>query len=186
MKIEHEFTVDRPVADVWEFFQDVPAVADCLPGAELKEDRGDSGYAGVVSVKLGPMTAAFEGDATITPDPEARSAHISGKGVDKRGGSRGQVNVDYSLSDADGAGTRVAIEADVTLSGPAAQFGRTGLINEISKRLIGEFVDCLEAKLSATSVEEASAVQADRQVNGFALFFSSLWSWLKRLFRRPE
>lgn len=89
MKIEHEFTVDRPLDEVWEFFQDVPAVADCLPGAELKEDKGDNVYAGLVSVKLGPMTAAFEGEATITPDPEARSATISGKGVDKRGGSRG-------------------------------------------------------------------------------------------------
>lgn len=186
MKIEHEFTVDRAVVEVWAFFEDVPAVADCLPGAELKEDKGDGKYAGVVSVKLGPMTAAFEGEATITPDPEAHSAHISGKGVDKRGGSRGQVTVHYALSDADGAGTKVSIEADVTLSGPAAQFGRTGLINEISKRLIREFVECLEAKLSATSVEAASAVRSDKQVNGIALFFSSLWSWLKRLLGRSE
>lgn len=185
MKIQHEFTVDRPVGEVWDFFQDVPAVADCLPGAELKEDKGDGTYAGAVSVKLGPMTAAFEGEATVAPDPGARSAHISGKGVDKRGGSRGQVAVDYSLGDADGGGTKVAIDADVTLSGPAAQFGRTGLINEISKRLIGEFVECLEAKLSATSQEAAAEVRA-AQPNAVALFFSSLWSWLKRLFGRSE
>lgn len=185
MKIEHEFTVERPVGHVWDFFQDVPAVADCLPGAELTEDKGDGRYAGVVSVKLGPMTAAFEGEANITADPDAHSAHISGKGVDKRGGSRGQVAVQYALSGADGAGTKVSIDADVTLSGPAAQFGRTGLINEISKRLINEFVECLEAKLSATSVEAASEVRAE-QVNGIALFFSSLWSWLRRLFRRAD
>lgn len=185
MKIEHEFTVERPVPEVWEFFQDVPAVADCLPGAELREDKGDNTYSGVVSVKLGPMTASFEGEATIAPDPEARSAHISGKGVDKRGGSRGQVAVDYALAEADGTGTKVSIDADVTLSGPAAQFGRTGLINEISKRLIGDFVDCLEGKLGAGSVEAASEVRA-KDVNGVALFFSSLWSWLKRLFGRSE
>lgn|SRR5690606_5978450 len=184
MKIEHEFTVDRPLDEVWEFFQDVPAVADCLPGAELKEDKGDNVYAGLVSVKLGPMTAAFEGEATITPDPEARSATISGKGVDKRGGSRGQVKVDYALSAADGGGTRVNIDADVMLSGPAAQFGRTGLINEISKRLIGDFVACLEAKLGAATPVEAAAVQSSKQVNGLALFFSGLWSWLKKLFSR--
>ncbi|MFP3914099.1 MAG: SRPBCC family protein [Actinomycetota bacterium] len=185
MKIEHEFTVQRPMADVWEFFQDVPGVADCLPGAELREDKGDNTYAGAVSVKLGPMTATFEGEATITPDPSAHSARIAGKGVDKRGGSRGQVDVQYSLAEANGTGTSVSIDADVTLSGPAAQFGRTGLVNEISKRLIGEFVECLEGKLSAPSTEAASAVRA-RQVNGVALFFSSLWSWIKRLFRRSE
>lgn len=185
MKIEHEFTVDRPVSHVWDFFQDVPSVADCLPGAELKEDKGDNVYAGAVSVKLGPMTATFEGEATITPDEAAHSATISGKGVDKRGGSRGQVDVQYALSEAEGGGTKVGIDADVSLSGPAAQFGRTGLINEISKRLIGEFVGCLEGKLSATSSEAAGQVRA-QDVNGIALFFSSLWAWIKRIIGRSE
>ncbi|MGA7271208.1 MAG: SRPBCC family protein [Acidimicrobiia bacterium] len=182
MKIEHEFTVERPIGDVWEFFQDIPAVADCMPGAELKEDKGDNVYAGVVSVRLGPMTAAFEGEATISPDPQAHTATISGKGVDKRGGSRGQVNVEYGLSEAEGGSTRVSIEADVMLSGPAAQFGRTGLVNEISKRLISEFVDCLEDKLAAPTKEEAAQVRANKDVNGIALFFAGLWAWLKRIF----
>lgn len=184
MKIEHEFTVDRPVSEVWAFFQDIPAVADCLPGAELREAKGGNVYAGVVSVKLGPMTASFEGEATISPDPESHRASIAGKGVDRRGGSRGQVKVDYRLEETEGSVTGVKIEADVTLSGPAAQFGRTGLVNEISKRLISEFVDCLEAKLGATSHEEASQVRARADVNGLALFFSGLWAWIKRRFGR--
>lgn len=186
MKIQHDFTVDRPMATVWEFFQDIPAVADCLPGAELQESKGDNVYAGKVSVKLGPMTAAFEGEATIAPDEASRSASISGKGVDKRGGSRGQVKVEYVLTEADGGATKVDIDADVTLSGPAAQFGRTGLVNEISKRLISEFVQCLEAKLGATSQEAAADVKANKDVNGFALFFSGLWSWFKRLVGRND
>lgn len=184
MKIEHEFTVTRPIERVWEFFQDVPAVADCLPGAELQEDKGNNVYAGVVSVKLGPMTASFEGEATISPDPSTHSATIDGKGVDKRGGSRGQVKVGYALAEADGGGTHVSIDADVMLSGPAAQFGRTGLVNEISKRLIGDFVQCLEGKLAATTSEEAAQVKADADVNGIALFFSGLWAWIKKLFGR--
>ena len=31
----------RPAAAVWAFFQDVPAVASCLPGAELVESNND-------------------------------------------------------------------------------------------------------------------------------------------------
>lgn len=182
MKIDHEFTVERPVGDVWEFFQDIPAVADCMPGAELKEDKGDNVYAGVVSVRLGPMTAAFEGEATISPDPQAHTATISGKGVDKRGGSRGQVKVVYGLAEAEPGSTTVSIEADVTLSGPAAQFGRTGLVNEISKRLINEFVDCLEGKLGAATAEDAAQVRANKNVNAITLFFAGLWAWLKRIF----
>jgi hypothetical protein len=102
--------------------------------------------------------------------------------VDKKGGSRGQVKVVYTITP-EGEGSKVGIDADVTLSGPAAQFGRTGLINEMSKRLIQEFVSCLESKLEAGSVEEAEAIQAS-EVRGISLFFASLWSWIKRLLGR--
>lgn len=180
MKIAQEFVVARPPAEVWTFFQDVPSVAQCLPGAELTNENEDGSYEGRLSVKLGPMTATFEGTATISPDEANRNATISGKGVDKKGGSRGQVKVDYSIED-ESDGAKVMVDADVTLSGPVAQFGRTGLINEMSKRLIGEFVSCLEGKLAAATEEEAETIQSG-EVRGISLFFSSLWAWLKRLF----
>ncbi len=180
MKIEQSFVVERPPDVVWDFFQDVPAVAQCLPGAKLQDQEDDGSYSGSLSMKLGPMTANFEGKATIEPDAAARSARIEGRGVDKTGGSRGQVKVDYRIVEA-GGGSEVTVDADITLSGPAAQFGRTGLINEMSKRLIGEFVDCLEAKLGAGSSEEAEGFEVG-DVKGVSLFFASLWAWLKRLF----
>ncbi len=180
MKISQEFVVERPPTEVWEFFQDIPAVAQCLPGAALDSQNDDGTYEGNLAVKLGPMTAAFEGRCVITPDEDNMSAKIEGKGVDKQGGSRGQVSVVYDLQE-DPAGCKVIIDADVTLSGPAAQFGRTGLINEMSKRLIGDFVDCIEGKLGAKTAEEAASVRA-ADVRGISLFFSSLWSWIKGLF----
>ena len=182
MKISQEFVVERPPTDVWTFFQEVPAVAQCLPGAALESQSEDGSYEGNLAVKLGPMTATFEGKCVITPDEPNMSAKIDGRGVDKKGGSRGQVSVVYRIDD-DPSGCKVVIDADVTLSGPAAQFGRTGLISEMSKRLIGDFVNCLEGKLEATTEEEADAIKAS-DVSGISLFFSSLWSWIKGLFRR--
>ena len=184
MNISQEFVVARPPDVVWDFFQDVPSVAQCLPGAELAGRSEDGSYDGSLSVKLGPMVAAFEGKATVTPDPAALSAQIEGKGVDKRGGSRGRVKVVYTI-DSDEAGSKVTVDADVTLSGPVAQFGRTGLINEMSKRLISEFVSCLEAKLQAGTEEEAQIIQSS-EVRGISLFFASLWSWIKSLFRKGQ
>lgn len=182
MNINQEFEVGKSASVVWEFFQDIPSVAQCLPGAELTEDRGDGSYAGKVEAKLGPMTATFEGEARVTSDPQARTGHIDGKGADRRGGSRGQVKVDYRLEDLSD-GTKVIVDADVTLSGAAAQFGRTGLIKEMSTRLVGEFVECLEAKLSAATAEEAEAVTAT-EVRGGSLFLSSLISSIVRFFKR--
>ncbi|HJQ91501.1 MAG TPA: SRPBCC family protein [Acidimicrobiia bacterium] len=184
MKIEHEFTVGRAPERVWEFFQDIPSVAQCLPGAELLGKADDGSYDGKLSVKLGPMAASFEGKATVTPDPGSKSAVIEGKGVDRSGGSRGQVKVSYQIAP-EGTGSKVGIDADVTLSGPVAQFGRTGLINEMSKRLIGEFVQCLEGKLGAETVAEASSIEAG-EVQGVSLFFASFWSWFTGLFGRRE
>lgn len=182
MKISQEFVVARDPDTVWAHFQDIPSVARCLPGAQLLGETDDGSYEGKLSAKLGPMTAAFEGTATVTADPASRSARIEGKGVDRQGGSRGQVVVDYRLA-ADGSGTKVTVDADVTLSGPAAQFGRTGLINEMSRRLIADFVQCLEASLSAATPEEAAAVAAP-EVRGFRLFFSALWAWIRKLFHK--
>jgi carbon monoxide dehydrogenase subunit G len=182
VKISQEFIVERPPPVVWQFFQDVPSVAQCLPGAEMTGENPDGSYEGKLSVKMGPMTAAFEGTCVVVPDESTMSAVIDGKGIDRRGGSRGQVKVNYAINAATG-GTRVVVDADVTLSGPVAQFGRTGLINEMSRRLIGEFVECLEAKLKAPTTAQAGAIQAG-QVNGLSLFFTSLWSWLKKLFGR--
>jgi len=181
MKITHEFEVARPVETVWTFFQDVPAVAQCLPGAELLETKEDGTQVGKVSVKLGPLSAMFEGEATVTADEASKSGTIDGKGVDRRGGSRGQVKVLYELAAAD-QGTKVNIDADITLSGAAAQFGRTGLINEMSSRIIGEFVQCVEGKLAAGTAEEAAAVTAG-EVKGFTLFIQSVIAWFKRLFK---
>ena len=182
MKISQEFEVPRSPPVVWEFFQDIPSVARCLPGAELMGQDEAGAHKGRVSMKLGPMTATFEGSATVEPDPANHTATLVGKGVDKRGGSRGQVKVDYSVSPS-GSGSKVVVNAEVTLSGPAAQFGRTGLINEMSKRLINEFVACLEAKLEAATDEEADLVKAP-DVNGISLFFASLWEWIKRKLQR--
>ena len=183
MKITQTIEVARPVDKVWELFQDVPELATCLPGAELTEDKGDGKYAGSMSVKLGPMTANFEGEATVTSDTATRTGKLSGRGADRRGGSQGQIKVDYSLEATDSGGTRVLVEADVVMAGAAAQFGRTGLIQEISKRLIGEFVDCVEAKLAAATAAEAAEISAG-EVKGMSLFFASLGSTIAKFFKR--
>jgi carbon monoxide dehydrogenase subunit G len=186
MKIINEFEVSRSVDVVWEFFQDITSAAQCLPGATITEDKGGGVYAGNVTVKLGPMSAKFDGEATIKADTETKSARISGKGIDRSGGSAGKVEVEYRLGETE-SGTMVTVDADVTLSGTAARFGRSSLINEMSTRLIAEFVECLEKKLGATTPEIAASVTAG-EVKGVSLFFSSLWTsiigFFKRLFRR--
>ena len=44
MLIKNEFEVAEPVEKVWQFFDNIPQVAACLPGAELTQDLGDDKY----------------------------------------------------------------------------------------------------------------------------------------------
>ncbi len=185
MIVTEKFTVTRPIEAVWSLFCDVAELAHCLPGAELARDNGDGTYDGRVSVKLGPISSSFDGTATVQFDHENYSSRIDGRGVDRSGGSQGRIGVDVRLEDVDCMHTGVSIEANVMLAGPIAQFGRTGLVNEVSKRLIDDFSDCLHAKLDAESPEAAASIRAP-EVRGISLFASTTWgafvAWLRRLF----
>jgi hypothetical protein len=57
------------------------------------------------------------------------------------------------------------------------------LVEEMSRRLIDEFVECLHAKMDAETPEEADEIKAS-EVKGISLFFSALGSWLGSLFKR--
>ena len=182
MQITESFEVHSEPDAAWKLFQDIAELAQCLPGAELKEERGGGEYAGSVVAKFGPITLTFEGDAKVTADQAAHTGTVDAKGADKRGGSSGSVKVDYRIEPSP-AGTRVNVDADVVLRGQAAQFGRTGLIQEMAHRIVGEFVDCIEAKLAAETAEDAAQIQAGA-LKGFSLFLSSLVAPIARLFRR--
>lgn len=157
MKITQSFHVAQPLAAVWALLQDIPTVAACMPGAELTEDKGDGNYAGRINIKLGPFSAAFEGEAKLTQNETERTGHLEGRGLDKRGGSRSKLVLDYKLTEAAGGSTRVDIDSDVQLSGPITQFGRTGVITETAGILIEQFAKNVEAKLAALPLAKSAA-----------------------------
>ena len=173
MKITQEFTVHQPLHVVWATFQDIPTVAGCLPGASLTGAKGNNTYGGRVAVKLGPISPTFDGEATITSDEASHTGLIKGTGTDRRGGSRGQLAVTYGIVSAGEGATTVSLDADITLSGAAAQFGRTSVMTEVSSRMIKDFSTCLEAKMSATTPEERAAVRAP-EVLGMSVVAGSI------------
>src|ERR1700722_8595513 len=66
MLIKSDFEVAEPVEKVWKFFEDIPQVASCLPGAELTKDLGDDKYEGKVAIRMGPVRLQFTGTADTT------------------------------------------------------------------------------------------------------------------------
>ena len=150
-RISETFKVEQPVTRVWDFFQDVPQVVTCMPGLELLEQLQPEVFRGRMKIKLGAVSAAFEGEATIVESNHAEHlSRIQGKGVDKKGGSRAQADFTYRLADIAG-GTQVSVDAEINLSGPLAQFGRTSILNDVAHELTAQFASNLEAKLGAST-----------------------------------
>lgn len=177
MQIKQSVTVARPREEVWALFQDTPVIAGCMPGAELTHDNGDGSYAGVVSIKLGPFKAAFEGEVRHEPDPATFSGRAEGRGIDRKGGSRSRMTMNYALVDR-GEATDLAIDADIQLSGPVAQFGRPGIVAETAKLLIQQFVANVEAELNGNGASTETAKELSALKLGGKVVGASVKRWL--------
>ena len=153
MRIEQELTLERPADEVWAFLKDVPAVAACIPGAELTDIAEDHSFRGAFRLKVGPLSVKLDGEGRLERDDQARTGKIEGKGVDRRGGSRVSATMSYQVESA-GDGARLRVIADLNLAGQLSQIGRTGLIEDVAKRLTSEFSEALAARLVEPSAAE--------------------------------
>ena len=182
--IEASFSIDQPAHRVWDFFQDVPQVVTCMPGTELLAQPGEATYTGKVTVKLGPVTAAFEGEATIVEaDHDGRSARIEASGIDRRGGNRAQASIAYEVREQDG-GTQVRLHGSIKLSGALAQIGRSGIVQDVANHLTAQFAARLHEKLARDGDEaDASTSVHDppQAIAGSQLTRIVVVAWFRRL-----
>ncbi|NLU74005.1 hypothetical protein HCC61_15170 [Streptomyces sp. HNM0575] len=159
MKIDNEFTVGVPAERAWEVLTDLEGIAPCLPGAQLTGVDGDV-YSGKVRVKVGPVISQYAGTAQfVEKDDAAHHAVISAKGKDSRGAGNASALIDARMR-AEGDKTVVSVSTDLNVTGKIAQFG-SGMIKEVSTKLLGQFVENLEAQLLAPAATEHEGTAAD-------------------------
>jgi uncharacterized protein len=195
MKLEHSFDVQAPVDRVWEALIDIERVAPCLPGAEITEAGDDGTYRGNFTVKLGPTTASYRGELNLEQvDEAARRATMRASGQDKRGQGSAKATIVSSLR-GEGETTHVDVETDFTITGRLARFGRGGMIQDVSNRLLRDFAECLQRSIETPAPAPAAEGEGEaaapapppaqaKPVRGISLFFSVLWERLRRLLGR--
>ena len=160
MKLEQSFEIKAPLPAVWEALIDVERVAPCLPGAEVTGRGDDGSYEGSFQVKLGPTTAAYRGTLRMVElDEAARVATMSANAQEKRGGGSAKATMVSTMSAA-GDATKVEVETDFTLTGRLARFGRGGMIQDVSNRLLRDFAECLQRTLEDGGAEAAPVPSA--------------------------
>src|ERR671930_261631 len=156
--MEQSFEGQAPLAQVWEALIDLEKVSPCLPGASITGHDEDGTYHGEFQVKLGPTTAAYRGTIKIeSSDAESHTATLAARGTDKRGQGGASATIVNTLHEAEG-GTRVDAVTDFTITGRLASFGRGGMVQDLSNRLLRDFASCLQQRLAA---EPAGGLTAD-------------------------
>jgi uncharacterized protein len=186
MLIKSDFEVAEPVEKVWQFFENIPQVATCLPGAELTEDLGGEKYKGKVAVRMGPVRLQFAGTADITErDEAAKRVVVHAAGAEEKGRGQASMIVTATLARA-GRGTRVDVTQDLQLSGAAAQYGR-GMISDVTSVLMRDFSVNMQDRINrinrGESAEQIAAATAS-PARGFTLGLRAARMALTRVFRR--
>jgi len=177
--VEESFVVLAPQAAVWIALADFPAVAQCLPGAELIEHSTNLAR-GRLRVKIGPIAANFAGSATVQRDDRTYTAEVKGAGSDNLSRTRTRGDLTYRLRAEAPDRTRVEVTLDYDLQGPLAQFARSNLARDLAQRLMGEFAANLNAKLGAASPEQAPPPA--QSLNALRLLWQVLCERVRRLF----
>jgi hypothetical protein len=196
MQLENSFSVGAPPDQVFAYLLDVNKVVGCVPGAELSEVVDPTTFKGKVKVKVGPITVAYSGTATIADRDEAkRTATLQADGRETTGPGSARAAAHMSV-EAEGAGSLVKIVTDYSVAGRVAQFGR-GVMEDVSRRIVNDMAACIKANLEAAqpgsapsgpvaggapAVTTAPAVATAKPVNALALLFSVLWARIKKLF----
>jgi uncharacterized protein len=186
MLIKNDFEVAEPVEKVWQFFDNIPQVAACLPGAELTEDLGDEKYKGRVAVRMGPVRLSFAGTADITErDNAGKRIVVHASGADEKGRGQASMIVTATLVRS-GRGTKVAVTQDLQLSGAAAQYGR-GMISDVTAVLMRDFSTTMQDRIErierGESPEQIAAAAAS-PAKGFTLGLRAALMAASRVFRR--
>ena len=183
MLIKTDFDVAQPVDKVWHFFDDIPQVAACLPGAELTEDLGDEKYKGKVAVRMGPVKLQFAGTAEIKErDDAGKRIVVDAAGADEKGRGQAAMVLTARLTQVAG-GTKVSVDQDLQLQGAAAQYGR-GMISDVTTVLMHDFAANMQRRIAAIERGESVEMKTAEAAGGVGIGVRALVMALSRLFRR--
>lgn len=155
MRLDQSVTVPARADDVWRLLGDIPAVAACMPGAQLTNAVDDATYEGTVKVAIGPLAMNYAGVVTIEERDEAgRRIVLAASGRDRRGSGTAKAHVTVRLVPG-GEHTDIKVGSDLQLTGRLAALGRG--VNDVANRLFTEFAQRLAARLEAPATVPAAS-----------------------------
>jgi carbon monoxide dehydrogenase subunit G len=161
MKLTNEVRIARPPDEVFAALLDGERVAGCVPGSRLTRKTGENTYAGEVTVRVGPISAAYSGTVRYLelnrPSGDSAGRIVFRASAREKSGqgdadARVTVTVSPDTVSQDSGGAYLSIDADLMIRGQVAQFG-PGVIGELSQQLISRFAQNVEQVLAAQAAQ---------------------------------
>jgi hypothetical protein len=188
-KIEEKFEVQAPVERVWQYLIDPKRVVECLPGAQLLEQKDDQSFLGSIKVKVGPLSMSYKGQAKFTEiNEETHQVRMVGDAREVTGSGSTKVSMLSTVVPLANGGSEVSVNADVELVGKIVQFGR-GMIEEVSRQMFRQFSTCVTQHLEIAedpqpTTNPAPEVQDEtKAVAAAPLAFRAIWAIISRFFK---
>ena len=187
-KIEERFEVQAPVERVWKYMIDPKRVVECLPGAQLLEQKDDQTFLGAIKVKVGPLSMSYKGQAKFTEiNEQTHQVRMVGDAREVTGSGSTKVSMLSTVVPLASGGSEVSVNADVELAGKIVQFGR-GMIEEVSRQMFRQFSTCVKQQLEVADDPAPVAngpVEAHTETKAVAaapLAFRAIWTIIVRFF----
>jgi uncharacterized protein len=144
-----EQRIAAPRESVWAALNDPEVLKACIPGCQSLEKIDDNRLRATVTIKVGPITARFNGEVTLSDFDPPNSYRIAGEG---QGGAAGFAKGGAAVRLGDDAGaTMLAYEVTAQVGGKLAQLGG-GLIDATAKSLAAAFFKRLAGVTAAGEV----------------------------------
>ena len=188
-KIEQKFEVQAPVERVWKYLTDPKRVVECLPGAELLEQKDDQTFLGAIKVKVGPLSMSYKGQAKFTEiNEETHQVRMVGDAREVTGSGSTKVSMLSTVVPLATGGSEVSVNADVELVGKIVQFGR-GMIEEVSRQMFRQFSECVKQHLEIAEDPHPppnpgpEVHNETKAVAAAPLAFRAIWAIIVRFFQ---
>ena len=148
MDMSGEERIAAPRDAVWAALNDPEVLKACIPGCQSLTMTSPTELEATVKIKIGPVSATFKGQVTLSNLNPPESYTISGEG---KGGIAGfaKGGADVRLTE-DGDGTILAYDVKAEIGGKLAQLG-SRLIDSTSKKLAAQFFADFGARANAAS-----------------------------------
>ncbi len=184
MLITQAIEVDQPIDLVWKFFDNIPRVAACIPGANLTNEIAKDHFNGDVIISAGPVKLEFAGSAKVKfRDNDKKTISIDASGSDKKGRGAATAVLSATLVPI-GNGTKINISLELEISGAAAQYGR-GLVSDLTAVLVNQTAERMKARLNAIAMGlDPNSVAGAKAASGLTIGLMAFKRASVRVFAR--